>query len=146
MARTSTYLNFDGTTEAAFTFYRAVFGTEFLGPIHRMGDIPAAPGMPALPEAERDRVMHIELPITGGHVLMGTDTLPSMGHALAIGSNVSLNLEPDTRAEAERLFAALAEGGTVKMPLTDMFWGAYFGQLVDRFGVQWMVNCAEPKA
>lgn len=146
MARTSTYLNFAGDTEAAFQFYREVFGTEFIGPIHRMSDIPPSPGMPELPEAERGLVMHVELPITGGHVIMGTDVLASMGHTLSPGNNVSINLEPDTRAEADRLFAALAAGGTIKMPMTDMFWGAYFGNLVDRFGVQWMVNYAEPKA
>jgi uncharacterized glyoxalase superfamily protein PhnB len=56
-------------------------------------------------------------------------------------SNVSINLEPDSREEAERLFIALAEGGKVTMALQDMFWGAYFGSLTDKFGVQWMVNC-----
>lgn len=142
MARTSTYLNFMGNTEAAFTFYKAVFRSEFAGPIARMRDAPAAPGMPKLTEAEQGLVMHVELPIVGGHVLMGTDALESMGHRITFGDNVSINLEPDTRAEARRLFEALAEGGKVTMPLQDMFWGAYFGACVDRFGVRWMVNCA----
>jgi PhnB protein len=86
--------------------------------------------------------MHIELPIVGGHLLMGTDTLESMGHTLTVGDNVSINLEPDTREEAKRLFDALAVGGKVTMPLADAFWGAYFGSVTDRYGVQWMVNCA----
>lgn len=145
MARTSTYLNFAGTTERAFEFYKAVFRTEYSDGIRRMGDVPPAPDMPSLSDEEKKRVLHVELPITGGHVLMGTDTLESMGHTLVIGNNVSLNLEPDTRAEAERLFAALSAGGNVQMPLTDMFWGAYWGSLVDQFGVQWMLNCTEPK-
>jgi PhnB protein len=98
--------------------------------------------MPQLTEAEKAMVMHIELAITGGHVLMGTDALESMGHKLTFGNNVHINVEPDTREEAKRLFDALAEGGKVSMPLQDMFWGAYFGSLTDRFGVQWMVNCA----
>jgi PhnB protein len=145
MARTSTYLNFMGKTEEAFSFYASVFGTEPLAPIARMGDVPAGPGMPALSEKEKSYVMHIALPILGGHVLMGTDALESMGHSLTFGDNVSLNLEPDTRKETERQIARLSEGGKVEMPLQDMFWGAYFGHLTDRFGVKWMFNCAEKK-
>lgn len=144
MARTSTYLNFMGTTEEAFLFYKQVFGTDFNGAIHRMGEAPPMPGMPAMPEAEKHLVMHVELPILGGHVLMGTDTLESMGHKLTFGNNFSINLEPDTRGETERLFAALGDGGKVTMPLTDMFWGSYFGTLIDKFGVQWMFNCPAP--
>jgi PhnB protein len=76
--------------------------------------------------------------------LMGTDAPESMGFKVTPGNNTYINLEPDTRAEAERLFNALAEQGQVQMPLQDMFWGAYFGSLTDRFGIQWMVNCANP--
>ena len=140
MARTSTYLNFPGQTEEAFLFYREVFGTQFLAPLQRMGEVP---GMEGLPEDQRQLVMHVELPITGGHVLMGTDAVASMGHELVFGNNCHLNLEPDTLTEARRLFAALSEGGTVRQPLERMFWGAIYGAVVDRFGVSWMVNCAE---
>jgi PhnB protein len=145
MARTSTYLNFMGKTEEAFLFYRSAFGTELAAPLTRMGDVPAGPGMPVLSEAEKKMVMHVELPIVGGHALMGTDALESMGQTLTFGNNVSINLEPDTRRETERLFKALGVGGTVTMDLADMFWGAYFGTLVDKFGVQWMFNCTEAK-
>lgn len=141
MARTSTYLNFMGNTEEAFTFYRSVFGTEFQGPIMRMRDVPPWPGQPALSEAEQNMVMHVALPILGGHVLMGTDALESMGHQLVFGTNISINLEPDTRAETDRLFAALGQGGKVTMALQEMFWGDYFGSLTDKLGVQWMFNC-----
>lgn len=75
-------------------------------------------------------------------MLMGTDAPESMGFKLNQGNNVSINLEPDTRAETDRLFAALAEGSTVEMPLQEMFWGAYWGTLADRFGTRWMFNCA----
>ena len=143
MARTSTYLNFSGKTEEAFDFYRTVFGTEFTGPIQRMSDAPRPPGTPELSAAEKNLVMHVEVPITAGHVLMGTDAVESMGHKLTVGTNVSIMLEPDTRGEAKRLFEALSRGGKVTMPLQEMFWGAYYGSLTDRFGVQWMVNCAE---
>jgi PhnB protein len=74
MSRVSTYLNFDGQTEEAFGFYGSVFGTE-VGPMARMGDLPAAPGQPELKDAEKKLVAHAELPILAGHVLMGTDIL-----------------------------------------------------------------------
>ncbi|MDX2139070.1 MAG: VOC family protein [Chloroflexota bacterium] len=141
MARTSTYLNFMGNTEEAFNFYKSVFGTEFLAPIDYMGTAPPAPGQPPLTEKEQGMVMNVQLPITGGHVIMGTDMLESMGHQLKLGNNVSINVEPDTLTETERLFHALAEGGSVGMPLTPMFWGAHFGSLTDKYGIQWMFNC-----
>lgn len=142
MARVSTYLNFSRSTEAAFLFYKSVFRTEFPMPIVRFKDGPACPGQPALPEADQNLVMHVELPLLGGHMLMGTDAPESMGFTVTAGNNVHINLEPDTRAETERLFNALAAGGKVEMPLQDMFWGAYFGSLVDQFGIRWMFNCA----
>ena len=142
MARVSTYLNFPGTTEQAFEFYRALFGGSFNGPIHRFSEVPLAPGQPPIAEADLNCVMHVELPILGGHVLMGTDVPESMGMRVTYGNSMHINLEPDTRAETERLFNGLAEGGKVEMPLADMFWGAYFGVVTDRFGTRWMFNCA----
>lgn len=142
MASVSTYLNFNRTTEQAFEFYRSIFGGEFEGGIHRMGDAPAMPGQPPMADADKQLVMHVSLPILGGHVLMGTDAPESMGFKLNQGNNVYVSLHPDTRAEADRLFNALAAGGKVEMPLQDMFWGDYFGSLVDRFGTCWMVNCS----
>ena len=140
MARVSTYLNFNGNADEAFTFYKSVFGTDFNGPVMRMGDTPPGPDAPPLSEAEKTYIMHAELPILGGHVLMATDMLESMGHQLQIGNNTTLNLEPDTREETERLYAALCEGGTDCEPLQDMFWGALWGTCLDRFGIRWMFN------
>jgi PhnB protein len=139
VAQTSTYLNFAGTTEAAFTFYKSVFGTEFVGEIARMGDAPPQEGQPALSDEDKQLVMHVALPILGGHLLMGTDATESMGMTLNQGNNVYIALQPDTREEADSLFAALSAGGKVEMPMADMFWGDYFGSLVDQYGVQWMV-------
>jgi PhnB protein len=146
MNRVSTYLNFMGNTEAAFTFYRSVFGTEYLAPIMRIGDMPADPNMSPLTEAEQQMVMHVELPILGGHVLMATDLLESQGHQLRTGNNMTINLELDDRAEAERLFGLLSEGGSDLFGLQDMPWGAYWGTCADRFGVRWMFNCSHPEA
>jgi len=142
MAQVSTYLNFPRSTEAAFQFYKTVFRSEFRGPILRMGDSPACNSQPPLPEADRNLVMHVALPILGGHVLMGTDATDTPNFTLKQGNNIFINLEPDDRKETDRLFKALAEGGTIEMPLQEMFWGDYFGSLVDRFGIHWMFNCS----
>ena len=141
MAKVSTYLNFPRTTEAAFTFYKSVFGTEYSMPIGRFKDVPPQPGQPSLPEADMNLVMHVALPILGGHELMGTDAPESMGFTVKQGNNVYINLEPDTRSETNRLFKLLADGGKVETQLQEMFWGGYFGNLTDKFGVQWMFNC-----
>ncbi|HYM94840.1 MAG TPA: SRPBCC domain-containing protein [Chitinophagaceae bacterium] len=141
-ARTSTYLNFPGNTEEAFLFYRSVFGGEFSGKgIQRFGEIPPVEDQPLLSEKDKKLILHIELPLLGGHVLMGTDAPESMGFKVAFGNNSHICLEPDSRKETKRLFAALAEGGKITMPLQDMFWGAYYGSCTDKFGVNWMVNC-----
>lgn len=144
MARVSTYLNFSGHTEQAFNFYKTVFGGDFRGPVHRFSDTPPAPGQPPLADADKNLVMHVELETLGGHVLMGTDAPESMGFKVIHGNGTHINLEPDTRAEAERLFNALAAGAVIDMPLQDMFWGAYFGSLTDQFGIRWMINCSQP--
>jgi PhnB protein len=141
MPRVSTYLNFMGNTEEAVNFYKTVFGTEFLTPIMRMGDMPASPGTPELSDAERNMVMHVELPILAGHVLMATDMLESMGHERRIGNNVTINLELEDREETERLFRLLSEDGSDLFGLADMPWGAYWGTCADRYGIRWMFNC-----
>jgi PhnB protein len=138
MARTSTYLNFPRNTEEVFYFYKSVFGTEFSsGGIARMGDFPN----PALAESDKNLIMHIELPILGGHVLMGTDAPESMGFNVLKGNNIQLMLEPDTKEETKLLFDKLSDGGKVEMELQDMFWGAYHGNCTDKFGIRWMFNC-----
>ncbi len=144
MARVTTYLNFSRNTEEAFLFYKSVFGGDFSGDgISRFGDAPASPDMPPLAEADKKLVMHIELPILGGHILMGTDAPESMGFKLNQGNNVYINLEPDSREETKKLFDALSKGGKVEMELQDMFWGAYFGSCTDKFGICWMFNCTK---
>jgi len=144
MASVSTYLNFPRNTEDAFYFYKSVFGGDFKdGKISRFSDIPPQEGMPTLAEGDKNLVMHVALPITGGHLLMGTDAPETMGFKVNFGNNMYINIEPDTRAETQKLFKALSAGGTVTMELQDMFWGDYFGSCTDKFGVQWMFNCAE---
>ena len=142
MSRVSTYLNFPGNTEEAFNFYKTVFRSEFNGNgIQRFGEIPPQEGQPPLSDADKKLVLHVELPILGGHVLMATDAPASMGFTVNVGNNMHINLEPDSRKESKRIFDELSIGGTISMPLQDIFWGAYFGSCTDKFGINWMVNC-----
>jgi PhnB protein len=141
MAGVSTYLNFVGEAEAAGNFYKSVFGTEFDGEIMRFGELPPSEDMPPLPEDEKDWIMHMQLPIIAGHKLMISDVASTWGgDGLVKGNNFYISVHPDTRAEADRLFAALSDGGTVESAMSEEFWGDYFGSCRDRFGVQWMVN------
>ena len=144
MARVTTYLNFSRNTEEAFNFYRSVFGGEFSGNgIARLGDIPSSENTPELADEDKNLIMHIELPVLGGHVLMGTDAPESMGFNINFGNNIHINLEPDTRTETKRLFDSLSAGGKITMELQEMFWGAYYGSCTDKYGVQWMFNCTQ---
>lgn len=133
------YLNFDGTAEVAFDFYRSVFGGEFKG----KSKMSEAPDGNKLPEEEQNRIMHIALPIGDGIFLMASDIIPSFGHKLQSGSQTYVLLDAENKEEADRLFKGLSEGGEIEMELQDMFWGDYFGSFVDKFGIRWMINCAK---
>lgn len=140
MASVGTYLNFANQTEAVFNFYKTIFGTEFEGGIRRFGDMPPQEGMPPLPDAARNLVLHVSLPITGGHKLMGSDAPEQMGFTIKPGNNFYISLHVDSREEADRLFNGLSAGGVVEMPMTDMFWGDYWGSFSDQFGTKWMIS------
>ncbi|MBE0650323.1 MAG: VOC family protein [Bacteroidales bacterium] len=140
MSKVSTYLNFPGNAWEAFNFYKSVFGGEFLGDVVRMKDMPGASDSYEIPENEKNLIMHIELPITGGHILMASDVPPSMGFNLTFGNHVSIMVEPDSKEETDRLFNGISKGGEITSPLQDMFWGAYYGTCSDKFGVNWMFN------
>lgn len=141
-ARVCSYLNFPGNTEEAFLFYKSVFKTEFAGRgIQRFGDLPAHAGHPPVADNVKKMILHVELPITANHILMGTDAPKEMGFTLTQGNNMHISLEPETRAEAKRIFDELSAGGNVTMALQEMFWGAYFGSFTDKYGINWMVNC-----
>jgi PhnB protein len=130
------YLNFNGQTEQAFNFYKSVFGGEFIT-LQRMKDTPEGGNLPA---HERDRIMHVALPIGKNTILMASDIMESMGHTLSIGNNFSISVSAESEKEAEKIFNGLAAGGKVTMPLEKAFWGSYFGMLTDKFGVPWMVS------
>ena len=140
MARVSTWFHFAGNAEEAFLFYKSVFQTEFVGSIKRFGDLPCQPGQPPLSAKEAAMVMHIALPILGGHVIIGNDAPAHLGQRIQ-GNNVTMNLETDSRAEIDRLFAALKEGGTVEWAPAEMPCGDCWGSLIDRYGNEWMFSC-----
>ncbi len=142
MAKLNAYLNFPGNAEEAFNFYRSVFGGEFRSLV-RFKDMPV-PGV-KLPKEDETKIMHIALPMGANDVLMASDALASLGRKLVKGNNVYLSIFPDSREEADRIFNALAAGGSVEMPLATQVWGDYYGSFTDRFGVQWMVDFVQPK-
>jgi PhnB protein len=141
MAKYTVYLNFDGETEAAFNFYKSVFGGEFEA-LNRFSEIPGG----QVPPDEANRVMHVALPLNASFTLQGADIMPSMGHVLTVGNNTYVSIEPDSKAEADRLFSGLSAGGKIEMAMADTFWWAYFGAFMDKFGIQWMINFNYPPA
>jgi PhnB protein len=142
MAALQPYLNFNGNTLEVFNFYKSVFGGEF-AVLQRFKD--TEHGEKRSPE-ESEKIMHVALPIGNNTVLMGSDILESMGLKFVAGNNFWLSINPDTEKDAEKYFEALSAGGNVLMPLEKTFWGALFGMLIDKFGMQWMVNYEYPKS
>lgn len=142
MSAINPYLNFKGNTEEAFNFYKSVFGGEF-ATVMRFKDIPKQEGCEEMNITGDDleKIMHIALPVGNGNVLMATDAVGSMAEKIVAGNNFSISISAESKEEADRLFNGLSEGGNITMPLADAFWGAYFGMLTDKFGIQWMINC-----
>ncbi|MCW3465984.1 VOC family protein [Chitinophaga nivalis] len=136
MASLNPYLTFTDNCEAAFNFYKSVFGGEFLT-ISRFSEAPA--DCQGAPE-ESNKIMHVALQIGPESILMGSDKLASFGPVIS-GDGFSISVGTDTDAEADKLFNGLSAGGTIIMPIGKTFWGSYFGMFTDKFGVQWMVSC-----
>ncbi|MBD2259368.1 VOC family protein [Pseudanabaena sp. FACHB-2040] len=127
------YLSFNGNCDAAFKFYEQVLGG-------KSGDrmtYGASPMADQVPEGWHDKIMHAQLTI-GEQEIMGADSTLEY-YEEPKGTSVLINIED--AGEAERIFEALAENGTVKMPIQETFWAARFGMLVDQFGTPWMINC-----
>lgn len=136
----NTYLTFDGNCREAFGFYRSVFGSEF----SILSTYADGPPEMKVPEAERDLVMHVSLPV-GSSVLMGSDSCSvTPSPPPKAGNNFSISIAPGSKEECDDLLAKLSVGGQVGMPLQETFWGAYFGTVTDRFGINWMINFTLP--
>lgn len=139
------YLNFQGQTEAAFNFYKSIFGGDFSF-IKRFGELPAQEGV-TLSAQEQNYILHVSLPINAFTVLMGSDISEQFcvqtNTQYIQGNNhyISINLEQGEAAEAQYLFDALSQNGQIEMPLDKTFWGALYGAFTDQFGIKWMINC-----
>ena len=103
-----------------------------------------APADMEVPDSEKGKVMHVSLPI-GGTVLMGSDNCEGFGPPRTTGSNFAISYSAASKADADRVFAALLAGGNVSTPMQDTFWGSYFGQGTDKYGIEWMVNVDQPQ-
>jgi PhnB protein len=140
MATVHPYFNFLGNTEEVFNFYRSVFGGEFLN-LTRFSDMPDMSGN--LSDADKNKIMHIALPINKEVMLMGTDALESLGQTATNGTSISLAITPDSKEDGERIFKALSAGGSVEVPYDKAPWGAWFAMFNDKYGIKWMVNFEE---
>lgn len=143
MATVNVYLTFNGNCEAAFNFYKSVFGGEFPY-IGRFGEMPPSEDGKTNPD-DANKIMHVSLPISKETMLMGSDTAGEWSAHFKQGNNYAISINTDSREEADKLFNGLSAGGKVTMPLANTFWGAYFGMFEDQFGIHWMVNYDEPK-
>ena len=139
MTTVNIYLTFTGNCEEAFNFYKKAFGGEFAS-VNRFSEMPPQEGMPPIPADQKEKIMHITLPISKETVLMGSDTSEAFGQVTTIGNNFSISINTDSREKADSYFKTLSEGGRVTMPLQDTFWGAYWGMFTDKFGIGWQVN------
>lgn len=130
------YLNFDGNAEEAFSFYKSVFGGEN-AMLQRFSDMP---GNKSISDSEKNKVLHFSLPIGKNSVLMGSDIPGHMNFKLNYGNNFYISVNTESEEETTKLFNKLGEGGAVHMPLDKTFWGAFFGMVADKFGIQWMIS------
>ena len=127
------YLVFNGQCEAAFKFYEKVLGGKILGMFPHAG----TPAAEHVPPEWLNKIIHVSLQV-GDSVLMGSDAPPDRYRK---PQGITINIGLSDVAEAERIFHALAENGTVGMPLAKTFWAERWGMLVDQYGIPWMVNC-----
>jgi len=139
MTTINPYLTFNGNCEAAFNFYKSVFGGEFpfMG---RFKEMPPIENLPPVTAAESERISHVSLPISKETILMGSDCFEAYGKGFKTGNNFSVSINTESKEEADRLFTGLSAGGQITMRMDKTFWGSYFGTFTDKFGIQWMVS------
>ncbi len=137
MATINPHINFNGNAEEAFTFYKSVFGGEF-AKVMRFKDL-VSPGF-SIPEKEKDKIMHIALPIGKSNMLMANDVPEFMGRTNENENRSKISISADSKEEADRLFNGLSIGGAIEAPMGDSPWGSYFGMFRDKYGIEWMVD------
>lgn len=142
MAGINPYLTFKGNCEEAFNHYKSVFGGDFPY-VGRFGDMPPQEGQPEMPDEAKNLIMHISLPI-GDSTLMGSDTGGEWAKDYKQGNNITVSVNADSKEHADKVYAGLSDGGQQSMPMSDTFWGSYFGMCTDKFGINWMVSWDDP--
>lgn len=135
MLAVNPYLSFNGNCEEAFNFYKSVFGGEF-GFIGRYKDIPGE----TIPDSEKEKIMHMSLPLTDSVSLMGSDCSEVFGQTVHFGDSVTITLCTGNEKETRHIYNGLSEGGKIIMPLEKTFWAILYGQFTDKFGINWAIN------
>ncbi|MDA8277393.1 MAG: VOC family protein [Actinomycetota bacterium] len=138
--RISTYLNFEGTCEEAFSFYANAFEVNFNSQIDRFSGLSLPEGAPNFDPSEANLVLHTQLEIVPGHLIHGTDMLKSMGHELRVGNNTTISIDFDDKEDLDRVFNALSLESTERVDPIVQMWGAYWAVLLDRYKIRWMFN------
>ncbi|MBQ4912801.1 VOC family protein [Maribacter sp. MMG018] len=140
MAIVNTYLYFNGNCEKAFEFYKSVFKKDykFMG---RYKDVPEV-ARQNFPNCEDEHIMHIGLPISDETILMGADIIDDSRKEKNASKFFSLYISTESKEEADRLFNSLSKEGEIKLPISDQFWGSYYGICMDKFGVNWKISFA----
>jgi PhnB protein len=141
MTKINPYLTFLGNCEEAFNFYKSIFGGEFTY-VGRFSEMPEDPNY-SMPEKDKNKIMHISLPISKETILMGSDTGGEWAPKTVIGNNISLSINAGTKEDADRFFTSLSAGGKQTMPMNQTFWGDYFGMCTDKFNINWMISFNE---
>lgn len=137
MAKVNPWINFNGNAEEAFTFYKSVFGGEFVK-IIRFKDLTSEEF--SIPENEGDKIMYISLPIGNNAVLIGNDVPEVMGKVNERENRSKILLNVDSKEEADRLFSGLSIGGEVEGSMGDSPWGSYAGMFRDKYGIEWIIE------
>jgi len=140
MTTVNTYLYFNGNCEEAFNYYKSVFNSEFEY-VGRYGDVPEV-ARQNFPHCKDEHIMHITLPISEETILMGADVVDRKERGNDAAKYFSLYINTDSKEEADRLFNLLSIKGEVKLPISEQFWGSYYGICLDKFGINWKISFA----
>lgn len=133
------YLTFNGNCREAFEFYKLAFGKEFSS-ISTFDEMPSQEGIPEVADEDKDKIMHVSLPISNETILMGSDTGGEWAGNFKQGNNFSISVNTLSKQDADHIFNTLSDGGKITMPMDNTFWGSYFGMFTDKFGINWMVS------
>lgn len=139
MPTVNLYVTFNGNCRDAFNFYKSIFGGEFHN-FSTFEEMPAQEGLPPISDDEKNKIMHVSLPISNETFLMGSDVV-DWSPKIIFGNNFTISVSVDSKDEADKIFNGLAKDGNITMPLANTFWGSYFGMLTDKFGINWMMSC-----